>query len=350
MRLIDYDGSRNNNFNLIRFISALLVLYSHHFALTNTHINVEPFSSVGMTLSSIAVDVFFITSGLLITASYYASTSVLTFTRARILRIYPALIVCVLFCILVVGTIYTTLPLSEYFSDPQTFKFLKRNSLLINDITYNLPGVFSENYVKNAINGSLWTLPYEVKMYVILPFILIFLRFVSRKLNINWLVRYSVLALTITSIILNIINQYNDTTDHFIRLFSLFFTGASFYLWRDKVHLSGKISCLCFLALIFAYFSQKHFLLIYSFCIPYILLVAAYTPAGLIRKFNNIGDYSYGIYIYAFPVQQSLVAIKPELSITTIFLLSFLITVLLAMMSWHFVERPFLKFKKIQLN
>jgi len=169
MRLIDYDRSRSNNFNLIRFISALLVLYSHHFILTNTHTNAEPFSNVGMTLGSIAVDIFFITSGLLITASYYSRASLLSFAHARVLRIYPALIVCVLFCILIVGTAYTTLSLSEYFSDPKTFKFLKRNSLLLNDITYALPGVFSENHVKNAINGSLWTLPYEVKMYAILP-------------------------------------------------------------------------------------------------------------------------------------------------------------------------------------
>ena len=346
MRLIEYDQSRNNNFNLIRFISASLVLYSHHFILVNTGNNIEPFSNVGMTLGQIAVDIFFITSGLLITASYYANTSLLSFVRARILRIYPALIICVLFCILIVGTIYTTLPLSEYFSDPQTFKFLKRNSLLINDITYELPGVFTENHVKNAINGSLWTLPYEVKMYAILPLILIFTGFISKKLNITWLVKYLLLVLTVASIILNTFNQDNGVIDHFTRLFSLFFTGASVYLWRDKIHLSWKAFFLCFIALVFAYFSPKHFLLIYSFCLPYILLVVAYAPSGFIRKFNTFGDYSYGIYIYAFPVQQSLVAIKPELSNFAIFLLSFVITILLAIMSWHFIERPFLKLKK----
>lgn len=345
MRLINYDRSRDNNFNLIRFFSAFLVLFSHHFVLTNTVANVEPFAYLGMTLGGIAVDVFFITSGLLITAGYYASKNLLSFARARVLRIYPALIISVLFCILVVGPIFTQLPLNDYFSDPLTLKFLKRNSLLINDISYNLPGTFTENHVKNAVNGSLWSLPYEVKMYAILPFILILTGIVSQQLNITWFAKYFVLLLTITAVLIDTLNQHNGVTDQFTRLFSLFFIGVTFYLWRHTINLSWKIFCLCFLVLILASNSSKYFSVAYLFCLPYLLIFLAYIPSGFIRNFNNIGDYSYGIYIYAFPVQQSLVAMKLELSGATIFLLTCIITLTLAVISWHCVEKPALKFK-----
>jgi len=81
------------------------------------------------------------------------------------MRIYPALIVAILFCVFVVDLGSTTVTTREYLTSAQTFKFLLKNSTLFFGLEYDLPGVFASNLWKRAVNGSLWTLPYEVKMY-----------------------------------------------------------------------------------------------------------------------------------------------------------------------------------------
>jgi peptidoglycan/LPS O-acetylase OafA/YrhL len=70
------------------------------------------------------------------------------------------------------------------------------------------------------------------------------------------------------------------------------------------------------------------------------MLCLAYLPGGAILAFNRLGDYSYGTYIYAYPVQQALMALRPDLSAVPLFVLSFFVTLVLAVASWHFIERP----------
>lgn len=97
-----YTKSRNNNYNLIRFLAATLVLFTHSFALTFGSGTAEPLrNTLGITWGTIAVDVFFVTSGFLIASSFFQRNNVTAFVWARILRIYPALIVALLFCVFV---------------------------------------------------------------------------------------------------------------------------------------------------------------------------------------------------------------------------------------------------------
>ena len=98
------------------------------------------------------------------------------------LRIYPALIVAVLFCI-AVGAWFTSLSLMEYFSSGQTHKYFLKNITLLGGVEYGLPGVFLDLPHKGSVNGSLWTLPYEVKMYAILAIILLFVSYISQWLS-----------------------------------------------------------------------------------------------------------------------------------------------------------------------
>lgn len=92
-------------------------------------------------------------------------------------------------------------------------------------------------------------------------------------------------------------------------------------------------------------FSKDMFFLIYVLSISYILLFIAYVPAGLIRGYNKAGDYSYGTYIYAYPIQQSIVALSPGIAPLPMFLMSAFVTLLLAVCSWHFIERRALGLK-----
>jgi len=346
--LSDYTISRNNNFNLIRFIVAVLVLFSHSFALVLGVADTEPLVVlVGMTAGTIAVDVFFIASGFLITSSYVARNNLLTFFWARLLRIYPALIISVLFCVFVLGPLFTKNNLDDYLSDSQTYRYLVKNAILFFGVEYRLPGVFLDLPYAAIVNGSLWTLPYEVRLYVILALTLCTTTYLATRINcVN--IRNSLLLVAALSVVVNIINYFQPLLPTaFIRLLSMFFIGSVFFVWRDAIFLSSKLALCCLvLLLITSLISTDKFLLIYWLTLPYLVFYTAYVPSGIIRKFNECGDYSYGLYIYAFPVQQSAVALFPKISVLSMMLVAFCGALILSILSWHLIESPFLRMKR----
>lgn len=343
--LSTYKNSRENNFNLIRFIAASLVLFSHSFALALGSPDFEPMrSTIGMTWGDIAVDIFFITSGFLITSSYLSNKGLFAFVWARALRIYPALIVAIIFCVSI-GAWFTVLSTQEYFSSLQTYKYIIKNAILFFNIEYTLPGVFLNVPAPSAVNGSLWTLPHEVKMYALLTIILGFTAYISRWLKFIT-IRNITLLVGIFSMGFHIFNHFYEVlTTPFIRLFAMFFVGAAFYTWGDKVRLSSKWFAFGLPLLLASSFNKDLFFIFYCLSLPILVLYLAYVPSGRIRKFNKIGDYSYGIYIYAFPVQQSLAAIVPNISVAEMVIFSFLVTLFLSVLSWHLIEKKCLKLK-----
>jgi peptidoglycan/LPS O-acetylase OafA/YrhL len=130
------------------------------------------------------------------------------------------------------------------------------------------------------------------------------------------------------------------------RFFLMFFSGASFFILRNHINLSNSVVLLGAVGLVAAALINAHLLLVlYIFTIAYVLFYLAYIPAGFIRNYNNFGDYSYGIYIYAFPVQQSIAALMPGVSVWIMLFVSGVITLLLAILSWHLIERRALSLK-----
>jgi peptidoglycan/LPS O-acetylase OafA/YrhL len=343
--LSTYANSRDNNFNLIRFIAATLVLFSHSFALALGSGDFEPMRSIiGMTWGSIAVDIFFITSGFLITSSYLARNNIFVFIQARVLRIYPALIVAVVFCILI-GMLFTNLDVQEYLSNYQTKLYFFKNITLFFGLEFHLPGVFLDVPYKGAVNGSIWTLPYEVKMYVIIVLILGSISFLNKRFRFITL-KNTTLLICIFSVGVYIFNHFYDVLPRmYIRLFAMFLIGATFFIWKDKISLSSKWLYAVPLLLISSLLDKDIFFLFYCLTLPFLVFFLAYVPSGKIRGFNKYGDYSYGIYIYAFPVQQSLAATIPNISVEVMITLSFLVTLFLSILSWHFIEKKCLQFK-----
>jgi len=349
MLLSEYTSSRDNNFNLLRFMAALFVLYTHAFSLTTGQASAEPLRTLlGMSLGDMAVDIFFITSGFLITSSYLNRGNMIAFAWARILRIYPGLIVAVLFCVFVVGLWFTSLSAPEYLSHPQTYKYLIKNITLLGGVEHSLPGVFTDVPWKGVVNGSLWTLPFELKMYIILAIVLFFTLCIVKYIKFFTLknVLLTVAVLSVGIHIINVIDPFlYGNRERFIRLFSMFFVGAAFYLWKDYIVLSYKWFVLAVGLFFLSMYSQNIFIIAYSITLPYIIFFVAYVPSGVIRKFNTFGDYSYGMYIYAFPVLQLLVALDHDISVLEILIYSFIITLILSMASWHLIEKNFLKMK-----
>lgn len=341
-----YTESRDNNFNLMRFIAASAVLFSHSYPLALGAGAPEPaVRAIGMSAGSIAVDVFFVTSGFLVAGSLFRRNNLVAFVWARILRIYPALIVAVLFCIFVVGLFFTVEGIADYLSDPRTFTFFKRNSTLFWGVKYELPGVFEQLPFKGAINGSLWTLPYEVKMYAYLAAIAMGLALLQRRLQRS-LLRAVFLLIALAAAGANVFNHFWPFASvHFVHLSAMFFFGVAYYLHRDRIRLSSRLILLLTAVLVIATQNRHAFFVSYVILLPYIVLYLAYVPRGAVRAFNRAGDYSYGMYIYAFPVQQSVVALAPGISVAGLTAAAFPVTLFLAVVSWHLLEARCLAMK-----
>jgi peptidoglycan/LPS O-acetylase OafA/YrhL len=344
MKLAYYSQGRDNNFNLIRIIAALAVLVTHSFALAIGTSHAEPLL-FGMTLGGIAVHIFFITSGFLVTSSLLNRQSTIEFIWARALRIFPALLVMLFLTVFVLGVLLTSLPISVYFSSPKTYIYLVKCSTLIIGIAHVLPGVFDSNPYKSDVNGSLWTMTFEVYMYALLSGVWFALR-ITPKLRLTTFKIIIVAFALMAGIYILASHFYNFLpTSNFESLFFMFFVGATFYILREYIVLSHWLFWFSVLALSFATGNNDAFFVVYLFTLAYILFCLAYLPSGLIRRYNKLGDYSYGIYIYAFPVQQSIAALIPGVSVLQMILISAAATILLAILSWHHVERRALGLK-----
>jgi len=149
-------------------IAATSVLVSHAYPITQGPSAVEPLKNwIGISLGYVAVDVFFVVSGLLVAQSWERSGGVVKYTTARTLRIFPALVVMLLLTVTVLGPAVTVLPIWIYVSAPKTWSYLPHNLSLLK-MQYSLPGVFFDQPFGPSVNGALWTLFHEVGCYVVL--------------------------------------------------------------------------------------------------------------------------------------------------------------------------------------
>jgi peptidoglycan/LPS O-acetylase OafA/YrhL len=213
-------------------------------------------------------------------------------------------------------------------------------------VTYQLPGVFAENPYRSVVNGSLWTLPREVRLYVALGLLWLIARLLGRYQQATF--RYAVIGLAVMAMSMLIIGHLRaqPAQGENLRLFALFFTGASFYLCKDRITLVPWIVVLASVVLLLGSLDQRAFYVAYHLSLAYLVLGLAYLPAGWLRRYNQLGDYSYGMYIYAFPVQQSLAALMPGISVERMVLLASGLTGVLAVLSWHLLEARALRLKQ----
>jgi peptidoglycan/LPS O-acetylase OafA/YrhL len=344
MKLGDVANGRDNNFNLIRLIAALSVLVTHSFAIATGDPRNEPLRALlGMTIGDFAVDAFFVTSGFLVTASLATRQSALDFVCARVLRIYPALLVMLALTVLVAGPLLSTLPAAEFLTHRSTLRYLAKCATLIFDVDYRLPGLFDHNPYK-AVNGSLWSMPWELRMYVLLLAMWVAARLALRRPSPAW-AGAVLLVLGVSASSLMVLHFKGSAHAIPVRLLFMFFTGASYYLLRGRVVLSGRWMALAVGALLAASLQREAFFVVYCVVTGYCLLWLAYVPSGPLRRFNRLGDYSYGTYIYAFPIQQITAMGIPGISPGAMIVVAGAATLIMAVGSWHLIEARALKLK-----
>lgn len=343
-RLSDLANGRDNNFNLIRLIAACGVLVTHSYALVGLPPLSEPLRGlVGISFGTVAVDAFFVTSGFLVTGSLLARRNLLDFLVARVMRVYPALFAVVLLMAFVLAPAMTTLPVADLLRSAEWRGFLIDNLTLLGGVAFYLPGLFETNPFPRAVNASLWTLPYEVWLYLSL-----FAIGVAASLARDRARAVSVLvALTAAgTVIAHLANHFAiGHNEHTTRLCLMFFAGAALQVGKERVPLSAGLFIAAALLVCVAALRAEAFFVAYHLLLPYLLIWLAHVPGGAVRAYNRLGDYSYGTYLYAFPVQQVLAAWVPGIGLFGMLAGALAVSLGLAMLSWHLLERRALALK-----
>lgn len=339
-------GSRDNNFNLIRLIAAFMVLVGHSWPLALGESVSDPMGRLtGHHMGALAVEIFFFTSGFLVTGSIVSRGNVLDYARARALRIFPALIVAMLLSVLVLGPVFTSLALADYFSSRQTWGFAVETTTFLVRGFDHLPGVFVNNPAPNAINGSLWTLPRELKMYILLGILWwVSTRFLRVRLPQAF--ELLVYAIGLGGIGLHFVQHFLHLSHGPVATTGMFFMGASAFVLRDRIVLRADWFALCLAVLIVSAAHPLAFFVAVHLTLAYLVLWLAYIPASpALRSYNRLGDYSYGTYIYAFPIQQAVAALIPGVTPWGMIALASPPTLVLAVLSWHLIEDRALRLK-----
>lgn len=340
---------RDNNYNLLRFLAAASVIVSHAFPMSG--VVSDPLERlVGFSLGHLAVDVFFVISGFLVTGSLLSRRDLASFAVARALRLFPVLVVGALFCAFVVGPLQTELPVGRYLTHPETWTFVAMNSVPWPfGIAYTLPGVFLDVPVRGAVNGSLWSLPWELSMYVALT-ALGALAFTARPLVSERTLRRTLLAIGVVATAGFTVYEAFDFPYLFhvsqgLRLTSLFFGGAALLVLSDRVVLSGRIALLAAALLVADFLLPRPLMAVYAAALVYLVVWLAYAPSGPLMAYNRVGDYSYGTYVYAFPIGQCVAAWLPGAPAAAIMAITLPVTLALAIPSWHLLEERTLALK-----
>ena len=329
-----------NAFTLLRWLLASSVLFSHAYDLTLGDRGQDPSIPVfGMPVAGLAVYLFFSLSGFLVTGSL-VHRGWRSFAAARLLRLIPGLWVMLLVVTLGVGAAFGTLPLGEYLGDRTTWEFVLRNGSLAG-AAYQLPGVFRE-LPAAAVNGSLWTIPQEVRCYLLLALAGVAGALASRR----WATA-SLCVLIAVQLVVPL--DAVPLLDRPRRLGLSFLLGVTAYLWRDRVRWSWSLGLAgVALALFLAAMQVREPVVLVAgqIAFAYLAGTAALRPPAAVRRLSTaLPDYSYGIYIYAYPVQQAVIATGWGIVPLANLALSLPLAVVLAAASWHWVEKPALDLK-----
>lgn len=332
-------GRQPDNLTFVRLLAALAVIYGHSFPLTGE-------TAPGYLMNgvqTIAVKAFFVISGYLVTESWLRDQNFIRFASKRLLRIVPALLFLVLFTVFVIGPVFTNLNVYEYFSSGGVVRYFW--NVLFYPI-YDLPGVFIDNIYPVAVNGSLWTLPVELSMYILMPISL-------------FLVRNSKIGILIFSVFFIIFSLVARKVMHFDAMVfygtdwltacdpaPYFFIGVIYRVFNIKRMLNLSVAIVLFVIAPMVAVSPVMSEIALYIVLPYLVLSFGLMKDSSFSFLDKYGDISYGIYLYGFLFQQlaseQLLLARTPIGNT---LIAVVPTLVMAWISYKCIERPALSFK-----
>jgi peptidoglycan/LPS O-acetylase OafA/YrhL len=326
--------TRTNNLDAIRYSLALLVLFSHSHPLLSGSDAIEPLMRLtggAITLGSVAVAGFFVISGYLILQSWEHNAHPLAYIRKRMARIYPGYLAAAALSLLLVFALDGTGVVAS----------LSVSLLVLTAALHfpSLPSALVALPFPRVINGSLWTIPYEALCYAIVPILSRRRRGVLILLGITCLLQFAILASPAAEYFL-----WTLHLNKFVPLLFSFLAGAALYHYRTTIPRSSALALIAVGSLLLSLLWPPLFVLLVPILGGYALIVLAFHPSISWHDFARRGDLSYGLYLYAFPIQQTLVFFFASyLSPMTLTLLAWPAAHACAWLSWHLVEAPALR-------
>lgn len=341
---------RENNFGFLRLLFAALVILSHSPVLVAGDIGRDLLMRLfgTITFGALAVDGFFIISGYLVTMSFVKRHSVPAYFLKRFLRIAPGYLACFIICAFFVAPFVGA---TNSFPSMHELRalFWQARHLLPPDV----PGVFvGLNWP--LLNGSMWTIAYEFRCYV-----------ATAVLGVLGLYNPRLRLIAIIGVVICIALNAADLPEwlhtpeggyvgdvvkniHFAAAFGI---GSLFYLLDGKIPLNYKgamISGALLFVLLFYHSVAEAALLIFG---GYLIFWFAFkVPVLALSRFNNRVDISYGVYLYAWPIQNTLLWYQRDINPWLHCLISLIGAVLLGYLSWILIEKPFLSLAPRQLS
>ena len=340
-------------FDFLRIFLAVAVVAWHVNAIVTGDLSQGRVSFVWTAGYSILA-AFFTLSGFLIAGSAQR-LSLGDFLINRGLRIVPALAVEIVLCAFILGPLVSALGAAAYFAEGGTWAYLTN---IVGVINYHLPGVF-EGHPTSIVNNTLWTVPHEIGCYLIMSLLVL-----TRGLRRPWLVLGLAVALLGVGLGLQAAGigpedrggrrlLYVLFVGKAARLYVCFLLGIAAYLLRDRIVYSWRLFALCCVAVVLTStvpmpaginYPVVNLLLVLPLCYmtAFLGVTDIWLPSWLKR-----GDYSYGIYLYGWPIQQMLVEWFPgQRSLPWHFFVAMPLILMFAAFSWHAIERPILQLRK----
>jgi peptidoglycan/LPS O-acetylase OafA/YrhL len=328
----------------LRIVAALIVILAHSFpvaaGLPDPTWRVR---DVTIGFGSAAVSIFFVISGYLVVASWIRDPSPVRFTIRRVARIWPGLLVMLLVTTWILGSAVTSLPLSRYLTDSGTLHYLLSNALLLP--VWELPGVFKTGFAP-GVNGSIWTLPIEVAAYAgLLVFGPLLVTNARRRLTVAVATATGIVAATLlarAALPQGVLDGLQYLLHQGFLLF--FLVGALLYLGRHRVPMTWPLFIVAMMGLVAALaigLGPPIFVLL-----SYGVIFLSTRRGSGWRRITSLGDPSYGIYIYAYPVQQLLVYLRLAPNWWILCIEASVASTVLGYLSWHLVEHRALLFAR----
>lgn len=325
-----FESTRSNNLNLVKFIAALFVIISHAYPLCKgAEYNdiLSDLSRNSIAFGSLAVAIFFMSSGFFVTKSLLKSKDSKKYLHNRFIRIFPPLWFTLIVCILVCGLFFSTSSLDKYFLSIDFFKYCL-NFILIP--VHNLPGVFMNNIYPGVINGPLWTLPIEFVCYLVL--------LLAYKLNLVNKKSYKYVALLVIVAFVGI-NLIPLSIKGYIQPCFLFFWGSFYWVYRDKITMKNTyflFSLVAFVILIGLGYGQVASFLF----VPYLTLYIAFCLPQCNNRLASLGNLSYDIYLCGWPIQQMVISLfGGSMLVGMNILISIPLSILVGYITYNLVEK-----------
>lgn len=296
-----------------------------------------------LPFAKLIVPMFFALSGFLVGASFERTKTLGMFYGLRAVRIFPALAFDTIVSALILGPVFTQFSLSAYFSDPLFIRYWLN---ILGEPQFSLPGVFLDHPVSGIVKSQLWTIPLELGCYLSIG--AIGLLGGQKRL---WVAPVAALVATIVYPAMQAIKQQEllvDSRMSGMLIVACFLWGVTFYQHRNRV--TGSIwSAIVSVVLGMVLMSLHVGGGIFGCAAPFFLAHATAVVGCLNPKpsrFSSYADYSYGLYLYGFPMQQVLVHFSwiPREPVTN-FVLAVGLSGVMAAISWKYVEKPALKLR-----